>query len=112
MKAFVFLLKILILTVRTFLCTLYRRMKYLPEEIPFRDGFIYNNYMFMMAGHAAEVLGQDTWENLVASKIFQPLGMNSTKLLLSPSDVLVKDTARPYVYVDDKFVNGTNDVYE
>ena len=86
-------------------------MKYLPEALPIRDGFIYNNYMFMMAGHAAEVLGQDTWENLVASKIFQPLGMNSTKLLLSPSDAWGEDTARPYIYKDDHFMNGTFEAY-
>ena len=46
-----------------------RRMKYLPEERPIRDGFIYNNYMFMMAGHMAEVLGQDTWENLMITRV-------------------------------------------
>ena len=87
-------------------------MKYLPEELPIRDGYIYNNFMFMMAGHAAEALGQDTWENLVTTKIFQPLGMNSTKFMLSPSDVLDQDTARPYVFVDNNFENGTLDIYE
>ena len=38
-----------------------KRLKYLPEKIPFRDGYIYNNnYMVTMAGHVAETLGQDT----------------------------------------------------
>ena len=87
-------------------------MKYLPEERPVRDGFIYNNYMYMMAGHVAEILGQDTWENLVKTRIFQPLGMNSTTIMESPADVFAPNVARPYLYLDDKFLNGTREIYE
>ena len=51
-----------------------KRLKYLPEKIPFRDGYIYNNnYIVTMAGHVDETLGQDTWENLMTTRIFQPL---------------------------------------
>ena len=51
-----------------------KRLKYLLEKIPFRDGYIYNNnYMVTMAGYVAESLGQDTWENLMTTRIFQPL---------------------------------------
>ena len=86
-------------------------MKYLPEEMPVRDGFIYNNYMFMMLGHVCEVLGNDTWENLVTKRIFEPLGMNDTFILKDTSDLIRPHVARPYIYKDGSFVNGTQSLY-
>ena len=87
-------------------------MKYLPEERPIRDGYLYNNFMFMMAGHIAEKLGQDTWENLLTTKVLQPLGMNNTKVLSGPADILDSTTAKPYLYFDGDFQNGTIGIYE
>lgn len=87
-------------------------MKYLPEEIPFRDAFIYNNYMYMLLGHVAEKLGGDTWENLVKTKLFEPIGMESTKFLLVPTDSQQDGVARPYIFKDGKFQNGTLNLYE
>lgn len=87
-------------------------MKYLPEENPVRDSFLYSNYMYLMLGHVTEVLGGDTWENLMTSKIFQPIGMNSTTFLLTPTDVLGPSMARPYIYKDGEYQNGTLEVYE
>ena len=88
-----------------------KRLKYLPEKIPFRDGYIYNNYMVTMAGHVAETLGQDTWENLMTTRIFQPLGMNSTKILKDTSDFSKNNTAMPYLYKDGKLLNGSLESY-
>ncbi|WAR28016.1 GIGA6-like protein, partial [Mya arenaria] len=87
-------------------------MRYLPEQIPFRDSFIYNNYMYMLLGHVTEKLGGDTWENLLNSRFFVPLGMKSTKILKKTSDVLASDMAHPYIYKDDSFENSTIDIYE
>ena len=89
-----------------------RNLKYLPEEIPIRDGYIYNNYMYMMLGHVIEVLGDDTWENLMTSKIFKPIGMDNTTFLKEPTDVLGPNVARPYIYKDAMFQNGTLEIYE
>ena len=59
--------------------------------------------MYIMLGHVAEVLGQDTWENLVTSRLFEPLGMNSTRILTEPEDVIAAGVAKPYIYRDDQF---------
>ena len=88
-----------------------KRMKYLPEQKPIRDVFIYNNLMYMMLGHVAEVLGKDTWENLVTKMIFEPLGMNDTTIMTSPADIAAQDVAQPYIYLHGKFVNGTHEIY-
>ena len=66
----------------------------------------------MLLGHVAEVLGKDTWENLVTSRILVPLGMNSTRILKTPSDVLEADVARPNIYRDGGFQIGTLEIYE
>ena len=102
-------------TTRSYLmCVLryFRNLKYLPAKRPIRDTWVYNNYLYMLLGHVAEVLGKDTWENLVASRILVPLGMNSTRILKTPSDVLEADVARPYIYRDGGFQNGTLEIYE
>ena len=68
--------------------------------------------MYMLLGHLTEILGKDTWENLVTSRIFQPLGMSSNKILRIPADLLGEDIAKPYIYRNDTFQNGTKEIYE
>ena len=77
-----------------------------------RDGFTYSNFMYIMLGRVAEVLGQDTWENLVTSRLFEPLGMNSTRILTEPQDVLADGVARPYVYSDGQFLNPSPIIFQ
>lgn len=89
---------------RTKLC---KNIRYLPEKRPVRDVRVYNNYLYMMLGHIAEVLGKDTWENLVSSRILTPLGMNSTWILKNKTDVLKAGVARPYLFRDGEFQIGT-----
>ena len=91
---------------------IYRKLKFLPSKMPIRDGFLYNNYMYMLLGHVTEILGKDTWENLVISKIIRPLGMNSTRILKVPDDIMEADIAKPYIYTNDTFQNGTQEIYE
>lgn len=68
--------------------------------------------MYAMLGHVAEVLGQDTWENLVTKRIFEPLEMNDTTILKSPADIFQPGVAQPYYYIDDMLQNGTHEIYE
>ncbi|KAL3878902.1 hypothetical protein ACJMK2_031228 [Sinanodonta woodiana] len=89
-----------------------RRLRFLPEIQPFRDTFVYNNMMYMLAGHVAEVLGGDTWENLVKTRLFQPIGMHSTTVLTNPSQVSSGNTAKPYMIKDGKLVNGTERLFQ
>jgi len=60
----------------------YRRLQYLafPEnaEENFRKKFVYNNFMFMVAGKIIESKTHDTYENFVQKNIFKPLQMNET----------------------------------
>lgn len=89
-----------------------RSLKHLPEEIPVRDGFLYNNYMYVLLGHVTEILGGDFWENLMKTRILHPIGMENTSFILLPSDVFGSNVARPYIYKNGVFENGTLELYE
>lgn len=47
----------------------------LPPEYPFRGGFQYSSLMYMAAGRAAAARAGRPWENLVKSRVTDPLGM-------------------------------------
>jgi CubicO group peptidase (beta-lactamase class C family) len=53
-----------------------RRIEKLPLSYPFRGGFEYSSLMYMAAGRAAARRGGEPWENLVKSRITDPLGMS------------------------------------
>ncbi|KAH3821844.1 hypothetical protein DPMN_123612 [Dreissena polymorpha] len=80
--------------------------------MPFIDTFIHNNFMYMLLGHVAEKLDGDTWENLLTYRVLQPIGMTSSKLMLKPANAYQMKTARPFIYKDRMFQNGTKEIYE
>lgn len=54
------------------------KVVYMKPTLGFRQGYIYNNMMFAAAGAVMEKVTDQTWENLVRTRIFQPLGMQSS----------------------------------
>ena len=66
----------------------------------------------MMLGHVMEVLGGDTWQNLVTSKVFQPIAMNSTTFIAVPDDTEAPHVGSPYIYKDGEFQNDTKIIYD
>ncbi|KAK3592705.1 hypothetical protein CHS0354_037839 [Potamilus streckersoni] len=88
-----------------------RRLRFLLEEDSFRDGFTYNNLMYALAGHIAEVLTGDTWENLIINKLLLPLGMLETRPIRSPFDLLQENFAKPYFLADKGFQPSALDIY-
>ena len=68
--------------------------------------------MYMLLGHVSEVLGGQFYETLARNKLFQPLGLNDTSFILIPEDVLGHNVARPYIYKDGTFENGSLEIYE
>ncbi len=57
---------------------LFDRLKYLEPSQPIRQGFLYNNLMYVSAGYIVELLSLKTWENFLQENIFNPLEMKST----------------------------------
>lgn len=53
------------------------RLRYLPQVTPFRTQYLYDNYMFSVAGVAAGRL-VGGWDELVRTEVLEPLGMNDS----------------------------------
>lgn len=88
-----------------------KRTKFIPKMSEFRNSFLYNNMMYMLVGYIAEVLGKDSWQNLMMSRIFEPIGMLDTKILVTPDDVKQDNTARPYIMPGDQLEDGNYNIY-
>jgi len=76
------------------------RLAHLQPSESLRAKFQYNNLMFLTAGHLAEVLAEDSWENLIASRILEPLGMARTTFDVADSQ-RDGDVALPYRETDE-----------
>jgi Beta-lactamase class C and other penicillin binding proteins len=50
----------------------------MEPQLGFREGYIYNNMMFATAGAVMENVTGMSWEDIIRTKIFQPLQMKST----------------------------------
>lgn len=57
---------------------LVHRLRYLDLSAAFRERFQYNNLTVTAAGHIAEVVTGQRWEDLVQKRILVPLGMSHT----------------------------------
>ena len=53
----------------------------MPTNVKFHSKYIYNNYMYMLAGYVAERLSGKSWKTLVREKIFAPLEMTSSTFI-------------------------------
>ncbi len=51
---------------------MFDRIKYLEPSLPLRQGYLYNNLMYMAAGQIVEILSGKTWERYVNDRIFTP----------------------------------------
>lgn len=54
------------------------RLRFAPQEIPFRSGDSYRNVVVLAAGEAMARAGGAPWEALVADRLLAPLGMSRT----------------------------------
>ena len=54
------------------------KIAYMKPALGFREGYIYNNIMFAAAGTIMESVMNMRWEEIIRSKIFQPLQMKAS----------------------------------
>ncbi len=57
---------------------LYERLRYLDPFADFRAAYQYNNLMYMVAGMLIEEITGQTWEDFIAERLLEPLGMKHT----------------------------------
>src|SRR5437867_8662107 len=54
------------------------RLRFVPPATSFRSRYAYNNVAYAMAGQIAGRAGGATWQALMRSRIYQPLGMTES----------------------------------
>lgn len=57
---------------------LVHKVSFMKPTLGFREGYIYNNNMYTMAGIAMEEITGKSWEQNIRERIFEPLGMSSS----------------------------------
>ena len=75
------------------------RMRYLRRPYGFRERYGYSNVAYIVAGELAERLAGTTWDELVVSRVLEPLGMRSSNTSVThrtPDG----NWATPHVYFD------------
>ncbi len=50
-------------------------LKYLRPTTGFRDGYAYDNLLYIVAGEIVERVSGESWSDFITSRIFQPVGM-------------------------------------
>src|SRR5712691_3900293 len=60
------------------LATISRRLRLVPATTSFRSRFQYNNVTYALAGDVASHAAGTTWESLMHSRIYGPLGMTES----------------------------------
>ena len=80
----------------------YRKLKYMPAQSEFRTKFHYSNYMYMLAGHLAEIIAEESWEKMVARRLLNRLGMRSTGFVDNGEGL--NSIAVPYVSKNGKLM--------
>ena len=82
---------------------LFDRMRFLEPNADFRSIFEYNNFMFMTAGYLAGEVTDSTWEDVVRTRIFEPLGMKDSDFSIKDSRKK-PDVSLPYGEKEDKVI--------
>ena len=70
-------------------------------EQPFRQGYVYSNAMYTVAGEIIERLSGQSWESFLAERLFAPLGMTRTNTSIHD---LGGDAALPHQEIDGELV--------
>lgn len=83
---------------------LFERLRYLEPNKDFRTAFQYQNLMFMTAGYLAGHIAGTSWEQLVHSVIFEPLGMTGSNFSVLDSQKSA-EFSLPYKVANDIVVD-------
>ena len=80
------------------------RLVHLEPNEDFREKFQYQNLMFLTAGHLAAEVAGTSWEEVIRSRILDPIGMKNSNFAVSESQKS-RDFATPYTLKDKTAVD-------
>ncbi len=78
------------------------RMRYHEFEQPFRSQYVYSNMMYMLAGEVVEAITGKSWDEFMAERFFEPMGMSRSNT--SIHDLDESNAAWPHQYIKGETV--------
>ncbi|MEZ5105709.1 MAG: serine hydrolase [Draconibacterium sp.] len=78
-----------------------KRIKYLPNQFEFRNGYGYSNVMFITAGEVIKKVTGKTWGENVQERILEPIKMDRTIWSLKQLDIK-GNYATPHAFENNK----------
>ena len=78
---------------------LVNKVAFIPPSLGVRDGYIYNNMMYVAAGAVMETVTGKSWETIIREKLLTPLQMNATHFF-GDSKMASGNIAFPYYAPD------------
>ncbi len=80
---------------------LFSKVQYLKKKAGIRQTSIYNNMMYIAAGHSLELLTEQSWEGFMRQNVLAPLQMDDT--VFSIADLRASNNhAQSYYQINDK----------
>ncbi|MGQ0642494.1 MAG: serine hydrolase [Gemmatimonadaceae bacterium] len=79
-----------------------RRVRFLKPTWSFRSNYGYQNIMFLAAGTVVERASGKTWDDFLAQRIFQPLGMRNSNTSITQLSSLT-DVATPHERIEGAY---------
>ncbi|MCD4783937.1 MAG: serine hydrolase [Candidatus Eremiobacteraeota bacterium] len=80
---------------------IYEKLRFLEFGGSFREEYLYSNLMYMTTGYLVGKVSGGTWEDFVRERIFSPLGMENSSLLIEEIKKS-PDYSLPYCIKDGK----------
>lgn len=88
-----------------------RRLRFIPEKLPFRDRWFYNNFAYMYVGCIIEKLAGQSWEEVIKTRLLEPIGMTSTHVEMD-NIFQLPNIALPYYHGNNTILNGNKEIYK
>jgi len=82
---------------------LLHQMRYHEFERPFREGYVYSNAMYTVAGEVVAAVSGMSWDRFLRERLFRPLGMHRTSTGIDALDG-DPNTAWPHQEIDGDVV--------
>jgi len=87
------------------------RIPLIEPAYSLRAGFVYQNIMYVAAGELAGRLTQSSWEDLVSTRLFQPLGMQRTVPTTTAAERST-NVARPHYRIEGQVEVIQNEILD
>jgi len=75
----------------------------LSLELPYRSGYLYNNFMYLAAGQVIPAVTGQSWDDFVKERILAPLGMDRSNTSTHDLEGM-ENVASPHAMVDGRAV--------